>query len=133
MNQHDINTAAPVDLTNCDREPIHIPGSIQPHGCLIACDARAVTALRHSANTGAMLGVAGEINGLPLETLIGAEATHTLRNALATLGEGVRPALLSGLNVRVASSMSRSTSSTRPSSSSSNRRHLASPCSLPVV
>ena len=23
-----------VDLTNCDREPIHIPGSIQPHGCL---------------------------------------------------------------------------------------------------
>jgi two-component system, chemotaxis family, sensor kinase Cph1 len=23
-------------LTDCDREPIHIPGSIQPHGCLIA-------------------------------------------------------------------------------------------------
>ena len=23
-----------VDLTNCDVEPIHIPGSIQPHGCL---------------------------------------------------------------------------------------------------
>lgn len=27
------------DLTNCDREPIHIPGSIQPHGCLIAAHA----------------------------------------------------------------------------------------------
>ena len=27
-----------VDLTNCDREPIHVPGSIQPHGCLLACD-----------------------------------------------------------------------------------------------
>ena len=26
------------DLTNCDREPIHIPGSIQPHGCLLACE-----------------------------------------------------------------------------------------------
>ncbi|NVN88734.1 MAG: GAF domain-containing protein [Rhodopseudomonas sp.] len=25
-----------VDLTNCDREPIHIPGAIQPHGVLIA-------------------------------------------------------------------------------------------------
>ena len=26
------------DLTNCDREPIHIPGSIQPDGVLIAFD-----------------------------------------------------------------------------------------------
>jgi hypothetical protein len=25
----------PVDLTNCEREPIHIPGSIQPHGVLL--------------------------------------------------------------------------------------------------
>ncbi|MGN6725364.1 MAG: hypothetical protein ACTHLZ_05570, partial [Tepidisphaeraceae bacterium] len=24
-----------IDLTNCDREPIHIPGSIQPHGALL--------------------------------------------------------------------------------------------------
>ena len=27
---------APVDLTNCEREPIHIPGSVQPRGALIA-------------------------------------------------------------------------------------------------
>ena len=27
-----------VDLTNCDREPIHIPGKIQSHGFLIAVD-----------------------------------------------------------------------------------------------
>jgi chemotaxis family two-component system sensor kinase Cph1 len=26
----------PLDLTNCDREPIHIPGSIQSHGFLVA-------------------------------------------------------------------------------------------------
>ncbi|OYP29968.1 GAF domain-containing protein [Rhodopirellula sp. MGV] len=25
----------PVELTNCDREPIHIPATIQPHGCLL--------------------------------------------------------------------------------------------------
>ena len=25
-----------VDLSSCDREPIHIPGSIQPHGMLLA-------------------------------------------------------------------------------------------------
>ena len=27
-----------VSLDNCDREPIHIPGSIQPHGALLAFD-----------------------------------------------------------------------------------------------
>lgn len=30
-------TAPPVDLTNCDREPIHQPGAVQPHGILLAC------------------------------------------------------------------------------------------------
>lgn len=29
-----------VDLANCDREPIHIPGAIQPHGILLAFDRR---------------------------------------------------------------------------------------------
>ena len=28
-----------LDLTACDREPIHIPGSIQPHGLLLVADA----------------------------------------------------------------------------------------------
>ena len=28
------------DVTECDREPIHIPGSIQPHGLLLVADAR---------------------------------------------------------------------------------------------
>jgi light-regulated signal transduction histidine kinase (bacteriophytochrome)/CheY-like chemotaxis protein len=86
-----------IDLTNCDREPIHIPGSIQSHGCLLACDARAGMVLRHSENTGAVLGLSGEINGQALEKLIGYEATHTLRNAVAALKDGSRPALLSGL------------------------------------
>lgn len=28
----------PVDLTNCDKEPIHIPGKVQSHGFLVAVD-----------------------------------------------------------------------------------------------
>ena len=28
--------AAAADLSSCDREPIHIPGAIQPHGMLFA-------------------------------------------------------------------------------------------------
>jgi len=83
-----------VDLTNCDREPIHIPGSIQPHGCLIACDGIADTVLRHSQNTADMLGVDTEINGKPLGDILGSEATHAVRNALNRTNDPSRPALL---------------------------------------
>src|SRR3978361_1078693 len=31
-------TAAPIDLTVCDREPIHVPGGIQPHGMMLIAE-----------------------------------------------------------------------------------------------
>jgi len=86
----------PVDLTNCDREPIHIPGSIQPHGCMIVCDVNASEVLRHSANAPAMLGLASDINGQRLEALLG-EVVHTLRNALAASQDPARASLIFGL------------------------------------
>lgn len=89
-----MNQLNPVNLTNCDREPIHVPGSIQPHGCLLACDAGGRHILRHSTNAGDMLGVDGELNGQPLDALLGAKVTHDVRNALARAPEGTRPALL---------------------------------------
>ena len=49
---------SPAELTleNCAREPIHIPGSIQPHGALLAFDR--LGRLSHaSANAAALLGV----------------------------------------------------------------------------
>ncbi|MFJ4434036.1 HWE histidine kinase domain-containing protein [Pseudomonas sp. NPDC089395] len=86
-----------VNLTNCDREPIQIPGSIQPHGCLLACNASVSVVLRHSLNAPAMLGVTAELNGQRLEAVLGAEAAHTLRNALARVKEASRPALSFGV------------------------------------
>ncbi|SER21146.1 ATP-binding protein [Pedobacter rhizosphaerae] len=44
-----------VDLTNCDKEPIHIPGKIQSHGFLIAVDKNSLTISYISENTGAFL------------------------------------------------------------------------------
>jgi light-regulated signal transduction histidine kinase (bacteriophytochrome) len=38
MYPKSIQNASLVNLTNCDSEPIHIPGSIQPHGFLLALD-----------------------------------------------------------------------------------------------
>lgn len=45
-----------LDLNSCAREPIHIPGSIQPHGILIAVDLASMTIAYVSANTVAVLG-----------------------------------------------------------------------------
>lgn len=85
-----------VDLTNCDREPIHIPGSIQQHGCLIACDVNAVSVQRHSDNCDTLLGLGADLNGKPLPDILGDRLTHDVRNALARTREGTRAALLFG-------------------------------------
>jgi light-regulated signal transduction histidine kinase (bacteriophytochrome)/CheY-like chemotaxis protein len=85
----------PVDLTNCDREPIHIPGSIQPYGCLLACDGSVAMVRRHSVNAGPMLGLgSADINGRRLDDLIGERPAHDIRNAIAKWGTQQRPGLL---------------------------------------
>jgi light-regulated signal transduction histidine kinase (bacteriophytochrome)/CheY-like chemotaxis protein len=88
-----------VDLTNCDREPIHIPGSIQERGCILACDPGGSIILHYSANLPEVLGVSGEINGQRLEDVVGGDAAHTLRNALATSDDPARPALRHALRM----------------------------------
>ncbi|MDB4974869.1 MAG: cph [Myxococcaceae bacterium] len=47
----------PVDLTNCEREPIHIPGAIQPHGALLACRLPGLFVEHVSENASSVLGV----------------------------------------------------------------------------
>lgn len=47
-----------VDLTNCDREPIHIPGSIQPHGVLLVLQEPELTIVQISTNSAEQLGMA---------------------------------------------------------------------------
>ncbi len=86
-----------INLTNCDREPIHIPGSIQPHGCLLACDMSAAFILRHSANAADMLGVDRGLNGRDLSAVVGPQATHDIRNALSRAQLSGRSALLFGI------------------------------------
>jgi len=63
------------DLAACEREPIHIPGSIQPHGILLAIDndGRVVAA---SANAAQLWGSA---IGIPVSELLG---ENTLSEAL---------------------------------------------------
>ena len=49
-----------VDLTNCDREPIHISGHIQPHGVLVVVQEPQLEILQVSENTLHLLGFAPE-------------------------------------------------------------------------
>ncbi|WIJ24299.1 HWE histidine kinase domain-containing protein [Devosia sp. RR2S18] len=88
-----------VDLTNCDREPIHIPGSIQPHGCLLACDMRAEAVLRHSVNASEMLECSNELNGSRLGDVLGRENAHAIRNALSRTQDPQRASLLFGMTL----------------------------------
>jgi light-regulated signal transduction histidine kinase (bacteriophytochrome) len=69
-----------VDLTNCDREPIHIPGSIQSHGVLIVLDPSSLKVIQVAGDTGRLLGLAPhELLGRGLEARIGPAALERLR------------------------------------------------------
>ncbi|MDZ4693155.1 HWE histidine kinase domain-containing protein, partial [Terricaulis sp.] len=91
---------AQVDLTNCDREPIHIPGSIQPHGCLVACDPQLERILRVSLNAAAFLKQSKRtLLGENLSEIFDASTVHDLRNAAATASEPTRPVVLPGKRI----------------------------------
>ncbi|TFI56675.1 GAF domain-containing protein [Sphingomonas parva] len=65
------------DLTACDREPIHVPGAIQPHGLLLVLDSDGTIA-RHAGDFARLLGVEASPLGRPVEDLLGAEGAALL-------------------------------------------------------
>lgn len=78
------------DLDSCAREPIHIPGAIQPHGALLVVRESDLQVLQASDNTAALFGLpTEELLGRSLKLLLGAQ-TDSLREVL--LHEELRPA-----------------------------------------
>ena len=74
-----------VDLNNCDREPIHLLGAIQPVGFLIAATADWIVA-RASANLAEYLGLTPEeAIGRPIAEIFRHSAVHDLRNRTTLL------------------------------------------------
>ena len=72
-----------VDLTDCDREPIHIPGSIQSYGVLLVCGQGALRILHVSANTPSLLEQAPEaLIGRELGAVLGAKLVVALASTL---------------------------------------------------
>ncbi|WP_240654671.1 HWE histidine kinase domain-containing protein [Croceicoccus ponticola] len=73
-----------VDLTNCDREPIHIPGSIQPFGFLITVGADWM--IQRAANTEAYFGIEPlGLLGRPLAELFLPHSMKSLRGRASHL------------------------------------------------
>jgi PAS domain S-box-containing protein len=59
------------DLSNCEREQIHLPASIQPHGALLVVREADFTIVQASANAARFLGLDDDLLGQRLDRLAG--------------------------------------------------------------
>jgi light-regulated signal transduction histidine kinase (bacteriophytochrome) len=75
-------SAGEADLTACDREPIHIPGAIQPHGVLVAFtdELRTVAASENLADFAGLQ--PNELFDRPVAELLDADTASHLRRSL---------------------------------------------------
>jgi len=85
-----------LDLTNCDREPIHIPGLIQPHGALLVLEEPNLNIIQVSSNTEAIIGRLPEaLLGKPLSVLLSSKQIQLIRQCLSDDSEIINPIHLS--------------------------------------
>jgi light-regulated signal transduction histidine kinase (bacteriophytochrome) len=81
------------DLTNCERELIHLAGSIQPHGALLVLREPDLVVVQASVNTDAMLGIKAErLLNRPV-SMLGGDIAPQIRS-LVRAGELEAPAPL---------------------------------------
>ena len=82
------STPLDAQLSACDREPIRIPGSIQPHGFLLALSASEHTIVQISSNTPTLLALPPEkLLGQTLDTLLPENAMLRLQQSLDKLDQ----------------------------------------------
>ncbi|MER2263731.1 HWE histidine kinase domain-containing protein [Methylobacterium oxalidis] len=73
-----------VDLSACEREPIHVPGCIQSHGALLVLEPTRLTIKNVAGDTGTLMGHAPEtLLGRSLAQLFGPARVKHLRALLA--------------------------------------------------
>jgi light-regulated signal transduction histidine kinase (bacteriophytochrome) len=78
----------PVDLSNCEREPIHVPGSIQPRGVLLAISDPGHVVEQASENLEQLTGVPWhEALGRPLADVLGADAAGAVIRSASAFGD----------------------------------------------
>lgn len=94
-----------VSLTNCDREPIHIPGSVQPHGAMLVIDPAAHLVAYGSANCFEFISVPPEkAVGVHLSVL-GHDLAHDIGNVAARSGSTQAEGVMVNIPVGIAAIM----------------------------
>jgi len=90
-----------VDLTNCDREPIHIPGAILPHGVMLVIDPDTLHVLQAGGDTASVFGIGlNDLLGMSLIALFSPTQIDHLRT-LVRLSPLVKPRHLLDPTLRV--------------------------------
>jgi chemotaxis family two-component system sensor kinase Cph1 len=74
-----------LDLHACDREPIHMPGSIQPHGTLLVVDQTNDLIMLATANSARLIALSGPVIGRTLEKVLGVSLAALLQRAETVL------------------------------------------------
>jgi light-regulated signal transduction histidine kinase (bacteriophytochrome) len=88
----DDGSAFGADITNCDREPIHIPGSVQPHGALLAVDPQDLQIIQAGGDTVRILGAEpSRLLTTHLPDWFAPDRVSKLRTLLDTEGPLIRP------------------------------------------
>jgi chemotaxis family two-component system sensor kinase Cph1 len=76
-----------ITLTNCDREPIHMPGAVQPYGFLLCLDEKTRLVVQASENVEAHVGIsADELLHKGLDRLLGPDRLAEVQALWPTLG-----------------------------------------------
>jgi len=88
LNLLEWNPEETVNLTNCDREPIHMPGHIQPHGILFVLSEPDLRIEQVSDTTRAIVGIPPqEMLGQSLENWLSPETIGKIQPALTKQGD----------------------------------------------
>ena len=85
-----------IELSECDKEPVHIPGAIQPFGFLVAFSLPSWTMAHASINAPAVFGAADldALIGAPMDAIMSPKLIHDLRNVF-------QAAMISGVSERL--------------------------------
>ncbi len=100
MNDQEVRFGE-ADLTTCDREPIHIPGSIYPHGVLLVVDRQGLGIEQVAGDTKFLLGIEPDrVFGLSVSTLLETDSEAFVRAHLDASTTFVPPTIRLGVRSR---------------------------------
>jgi chemotaxis family two-component system sensor kinase Cph1 len=86
------------DLSTCDREPIHIPGSIQPHGVLLVVDRQGLAVEQTAGDTKSHIGIDSEqVIGMPLSLILDSDTMKFTNQHLGAPSAFVAPIMRLGV------------------------------------